>query len=186
MSNQAYSHETAVTAMIVWEYFLENSESEFHKKIDDLGEGACSNRDFCLSIAENIEAAWHSLSELDRTTFIWLYCDNDCWDWEVVPTICQFIVSHDLLSASGDRLATKLKDKAKRVFTNHSAFKALSLNPSPIDQRFDGEYSSGDRLMYLDFDPEIDGLLDQKRALLFEVRKVYDNVPIELHLKRLN
>lgn len=97
MSNSMYEQETALTGMIVWEHFITEPNSEFHKALDDIDIGAVEHRQACLDIANAIEQAWASLSPEARVSFIDTHCDNDIWDWEVVPKICNLIAKSNLL-----------------------------------------------------------------------------------------
>jgi hypothetical protein len=107
-----YSKEVTLTAMIVWEYWLNQDEnSVFHQFVENHDqEGVVSKRSFCLGLSLLIESAWDDLSMKQRDTFISSHCDNDLWDWEVVPSICLAIASNNITALSDKpKLLTLLK-----------------------------------------------------------------------------
>lgn len=108
MITQNFSNEDVLTAMIIWEHYLDNDNSQFYKVVSEI-EGACDQRDVCVDLACKIEKAWDSLTQVERSTFISKHCENDCWDWEVVPPICNLIAQSGHLRSDATQIECFLK-----------------------------------------------------------------------------
>lgn len=89
MSIQSFTSKHMITAMCIAEFKADcDSGSHFDKYVESKGDSFALREEFS-SLAVSIEAAFDSLSEVKKQLFREEYLEYPCWDFSVVPWICE-------------------------------------------------------------------------------------------------
>lgn len=89
------------TAMCVSEYMADAPEgSAFNKFVEDFDLGAFELRDRLAKLGEAIELAFDQISEKKREDFTLKYLQAPCWDYQVVPWMCEKAAELDLIDTT--------------------------------------------------------------------------------------